>query len=77
MVRADDDNSARTRIISTLSSRNLQVDESRLVALAADVTKEKLGLADSVYQGLVKTVEIVIHVSPFPPFQAIDISTDL
>ena len=41
------------------------------MAVAADVTKEKLGLADSVYQGLVKTVEIVIHVSPFPPVQAI------
>ena len=63
LVRAQDDEAARTRILDIVSARGLQIDESRLVALAADVTKENLGLSASVYDGLVKTVETTIHVS--------------
>ena len=63
MVRATDDAAARTRILDIVSSRGLTIDESRLVVLAADVTKKNLGLSTSVYEGLVKTVETVIHVS--------------
>jgi thioester reductase-like protein len=63
LVRAQDDEAARSRILDTVSARGLQIDESRLVALAADVTKENLGLSSSVYDGLVKTVETLIHVS--------------
>jgi len=63
LVRAQDDEAARSRILDIVSARGLQIDESRLVALGADVTKENLGLSTSVYDGLVKTVETVIHVS--------------
>jgi thioester reductase-like protein len=63
LVRAQDDEAARSRILDIVSARGLQIDESRLVALAADVTREKLGLSASVYDSLVKTVETVIHVS--------------
>jgi hypothetical protein len=63
LVRAKDDETARSRILDVVSARGLQIDESRLVALAADVTKENLGLSASVYDGLVQTVETLIHVS--------------
>jgi thioester reductase-like protein len=63
LVRAQDDEAARSRILDIVSARGLQIDESRLVALAADVTRENLGLSASVYDGVVKTVETVIHVS--------------
>jgi L-aminoadipate-semialdehyde dehydrogenase len=62
LVRAKDDETARSRILDVVSARGLQIDESRLVALAADVTKDNLGLSASVYDGLVKTVETLIHV---------------
>jgi thioester reductase-like protein len=63
LVRAQDDEAARSRLLDIVSARGLQIDESRLVALAADVTRENLGLSASVYDGVVKTVETVIHVS--------------
>lgn len=71
LVRATGDSSARSRILEIVSSRGLEIDESRLVALAADVTKENLGLSASVYDGLIKTVETVIHVSDLPPYPSL------
>jgi len=67
LVRAADDASAHSRILQIVASRGLEIDENRVVALAADVTKENLGLSASVYEGLVKTVETVVHVSDLPP----------
>lgn len=64
LVRAKDDAAARTRLLEALSARDLKVDESRLVALAADVTQDRLGLGSHVYDDLVKSVKTVVHVSP-------------
>ena len=71
LVRAADDASAHFRILQIVASRGLKIDENKVVALAADVTKEKLGLSASVYEGLVKTVETVIHVSDLPPYPSL------
>jgi len=67
LVRAADDASARSRLLEIVSSRGLEINESRVVALSADVAKDNLGLSASVYDSLVKTVETVIHVSDIPP----------
>ena len=63
LVRAKNDISARERVLQTLSARKLKVDEERIVVLAADVTKDHLGLSIETYAGLVHTAGIVIHVS--------------
>jgi thioester reductase-like protein len=61
LVRAKDDASAHIRIKETLASKDLQVDEDRLVVLSANVTQENLGLSAEVYGNLVKTIGTVIH----------------
>jgi len=63
LVRAKNDISARERVLQILSARELKVDEERIVVLAADVTKDHLGLSMENYAGLVNTVATVIHVS--------------
>jgi len=65
LVRAKDDPAARTRLLEVLSARDLKVDGSRLVALAADVSQDRLGLKSHVYDDLVKSVKTVVHVSLF------------
>jgi hypothetical protein len=62
-VRATDDAMGRSRILDTLSAKGLEVDERRLVVLSADVSRDRLGLTPAVYDNLVESVRLVIHVS--------------
>lgn len=62
LVRAEDNNSAMTRIRDTMQRRSIEVDLDRVEAYAADLTQADLGLPRAVYQQLVNEVDVVVHV---------------
>lgn len=61
IVRASSDENATLRVHEALDAQGLNVDRSRLLALAGDLSKPQLGLADATYQGLAQRLDAIYH----------------
>lgn len=62
LVRASDDTLARQRVLHALHAKELEVDQSRLVAIAADTSENQFGLKEDHYRALLRRIAVVIHV---------------
>jgi thioester reductase-like protein len=62
-VRAESHEEAHRRVTQIIEKRGLTVGEKPFIALAADVSRDQLGLDVERYSDLVRSVDVVIHVT--------------
>lgn len=55
--------------------QGLKVDE-RVVCLASDLGKDRLGLTERVYKEIARSVTLILHVSLAPSYLLHELSTD-
>jgi thioester reductase-like protein len=63
LIRASDNEGALEKVVKELKSRGMDVDSGRIEVVASDLSDEKLGLGDEVYERVGNEVDVIVHVS--------------